>query len=58
MVFKDARYLYALRLDTQNADKQAEHHARFLELVGSVQPIPLPSAAPRIAGALPDHWAS
>jgi hypothetical protein len=56
VVFRDARYLYALRLETMQEERAAER-ALFLDTVRSVQPIPMPSRAePRELGSLVGHW--
>ncbi len=57
VVFKDQRFLYSLRLETMQEERQRERQV-FLDLVRSAHPIPTPSSfEPKEVGTLVGHWA-
>jgi hypothetical protein len=57
VVFKDPRFVYSMRLETMQEERQRERQV-FLELVRSAHPIPSASSPePREVGTVVSHWA-
>jgi hypothetical protein len=58
VVYKDARFLYSMRLETMQENLHAQHLAMFREVAKSARAIPSPGQAEtKQASAIVSHWA-